>query len=207
MKNYIEINLLDEAKINGFDLWSHLLTQIHLALASIKEIENGKEKSPIGISFPEYQMGKKFGILGSKLRLFALDEITLQKLDAQKWLSRLSDYIHISNIREVPQKVNSHAIFSRHQPKVNKERLVRRYSKRHNVSYEEALKHYESMKEKQIGLPFIRLKSLSGGENFCLWIKKTAIDQPNYQKFTTYGLSNYDKKKEDEKKYSTVPEF
>lgn len=197
MKNYIEINLLDEAKIDPFNLWSQLLTQLHIALASIKEIEDKKEKSPIGISFPEYSMGEKFGVIGSKLRIFAQDEATLQKLDTQKWLSRLTDYIHISDIRKVPTKIHGYAIYNRYQPKVNKERLARRYAKRHNTNYENALKHYEGMNEKKVVLPFIRLKSLSSSNEFCLWIKKEKVDQPNYQKFSTYGLSAV----------STLPEF
>lgn len=198
MKNYIEINLLDEAKIDPFDLWSRLFTQIHLALASIKEIEeNGKEKSLIGISFPEYFMDKKFGIIGSKLRLFAQNESDLQKFDSAKWLGRLTDYIHISGIREVPQKINGYAIFSRHQPKVNKERLARRHAKRHNLDYKAALNHYKDMGDKLVKYPYIKLKSLSSENEFCLWIKKTKTDQPNYQKFSTYGLSSV----------STLPEF
>ncbi len=197
MKNYIEINLLDEAKIDSFDLWSRLFTQIHLALVSIKETEGDKEKSPIGISFPEYFMGEKFGLIGSKLRLFAQNESDLQKLDIQKWLLRLTDYVHVSGIREVPQKINGYAIFNRHQPKVNKERLARRYAKRHNVDYESALKQYESIDNKLIKQPFIKLKSLGSDNEFCLWIKKTSADQAVYKKFSTYGLSSV----------STTPEF
>lgn len=207
MKFYIEIKLNSCEEIPLSLLWEKFFPQIHLGLASIKEIENGKEKSPIGVSFPEYKMGEKFGVIGSKLRLFANDELTLQNFDVQKWLSRLSDYVHISGIREVPQKINGYAIFSRHQPKTNKERLARRYAKRHNVDYESALKHYDNMKEKSVKMPFIKLKSLSKGRDFCLWIQKTAIDQPTYQKFSTYGLSGFDKERLSNKNYSTVPEF
>ncbi|MBU6339043.1 MAG: type I-F CRISPR-associated endoribonuclease Cas6/Csy4 [Rickettsiales bacterium] len=229
MKNYIEITLLDEAEINSFDLWSKLLTQIHLGLTSIKEIEqDGKEKSPIGISFPEYFMGKKFGVLGSKLRLFAKNESDLQKFDSAKWLSRLSDYIHVSNIREVPQKIDGYAIYNRYQPKVNKDRIIRRHQKREeewkniisnpNSDSKEITAAQEKLnkrqqrtnnydKEKPVNEPFIKLKSLNSNKEFCLWIKKTTATQANYQKFSTYGLSNYDKEKIDDKNYSTVPEF
>lgn len=195
MKNYIEITLLPEAKINVFDLWSKLLTQIHLGLVSIQDDD---KKSPVGISFPEYFMGKKFGIIGSKLRLFAMEESDLIRLDAKKWLSRLSDYIHITNIRRLPEKIDGYAIFNRYQPKINKERLARRYAKRHNLTYEEAIKHYENMKKKEvIEYPFIRLKSLSSKNEFRLNIQKTSSQEFHYEKFSTYGLSEI----------STLPEF
>jgi CRISPR-associated endonuclease Csy4 len=198
MKFYHEITIIPNHEVGEHFIWSKLFTQIHLALVSIKEIDqDGIEKSPIGISFPEYFLGEKFGVIGSKLRLFAQSESELQKLNIQKHLSRLSDYIHISGIREVPQKINGYAIYSRHQPKVNKERLARRHAKRHNLSDSEALKHYETMQKKRVDLPFINLKSLSGGNDFCLWIRKNAVNELNYQKFSTYGLSGV----------SSLPEF
>lgn len=218
MKFYYEITVIPNHEVGEHFILSKLFTQIHLGLASIKEIENGKEKSPIGVSFPEYKMGEKFGVIGSKLRLFANDELTLQNFDVQKWLSRLSDYVHISGIREVPQRINGYAIFSRHQPKTNAERLMRRHQKREeewtniiknsNSSPQEIAKAQEKLNKRQqrennydkkqsIKEPFIKLQSLSTGNEFCLWIKKTTRDQPTYQKFSTYGLSNI----------STLPEF
>ncbi|NBV06394.1 MAG: type I-F CRISPR-associated endoribonuclease Cas6/Csy4 [Proteobacteria bacterium] len=198
MKFYHEVTVIPNHEIGENFIWSKLFTQIHLGLASIKEVEkNGKEKSSIGISFPEYFMDKKFGVLGSKLRLFAQSESDLQKLEIQKWLSRLTDYIHVSDIREVPQKINGYAIYNRYQPKVNKERLARRHAKRHNIDYDTALDHYKDMSNKSVMYPYIKLKSLSSENEFCLWIKKTKTDQPSYQKFSTYGLSSV----------STLPEF
>jgi CRISPR-associated endonuclease Csy4 len=226
MKYYIEITLLDEQEENLFKLWSKLFTQIHLGLV---EIKNDQNQSPIGISFPEYFMGEKFGVLGSKLRLFAKDEETLQKFDAKKWLDRLSDYIHLTSIREViPQKISGYAIFSRYQPKINKEKLMRRHQKREEkwksiindpqsepqkivIAQEKLNKRQQRKnnydKEQTVKEPFIKLKSLSQGNEFCLWIKKTKAEQPNYQKFSTYGLSSFDKEKLNNKNYSTIPEF
>jgi len=203
MKFYQEITLLPNHEIGVNFLWSKVFSQIHIALVESKDAQ---EKTPIGISFPEGKFDQKIG-LGAKIRLFAPDEPTLQKFNAQKWLANFSDYIHLTGIREVvPEKITGYAIYSRHQPKVNKERLARRHAKRHNVDYAAALKHYENMEDKRIGLPFIRLKSLSGGENFCLWIKKTAANQPSNNNFTTYGLSNISTK-EFPNRESSVPEF
>lgn len=111
--------------------------------------------------------------LGSKLRLFAKDEANLSRFNANKCLSRLSDYVHCTGIRPVPEKLTGYAIYRREQPKASKERLARRYAKYHKVDYETALNRYSEMPQKTITTPFICLKSLSAGNEFCLWIKKT----------------------------------
>jgi CRISPR-associated endonuclease Csy4 len=215
MKFYHEITVLPNHEIGEYFIWSRLFTQIHLSLVSNQDEE---KKSPIGVSFPEYFMGEKFGVIGSKLRLFAQNESDLKKLDIQKWLLRLTDYIHISGIREVPQKINGYAIYNRLQPKVNKERLMRRHQKRQE-EWKSIISDLQSQpekvaiaqkklsasnqrindynKEKTIKEPFIKLKSLSSDNDFCLWIKKTATNELNYQKFSTYGLSGF----------SSLPEF
>ena len=226
MKNYIEISLLDSAKINSFILWQKLFTQIHLGLVAIQDAQ---KKSPIGISFPEYHIGSKFGCLGSKLRLFAKNEAILQEFDAEKQFSRLFDYVHLTSVSQVPEKLDGYAIYSRYQPKLNGLSLLKRHQNRQekwqeiiknpNSSQQEILQAKENInkskerkinyeKENKIKEPFIRLKSLSNnGREFCLFIKKTEAKQSNCQKFTTYGLSNFDSQKNNHNLFSTVPEF
>lgn len=194
MKYYIEITLIENSDINLFSLWSKVFQQIHLGLV---EMQDEQGRVPIGLSFPEYITGEKFSLLGGKLRLLAKDEVSLSKFNASKWLTRLSDYVHFSSIRPVPEKLIGQAIYQRKQPKTNKERLARRYVKRHDVDYDSALKCYSKMDQKIISTPFIRLKSLSGGNEFCLWIKKTVATEPSSMGFNSYGLSAA----------STVPEF
>jgi CRISPR-associated endonuclease Csy4 len=194
MKHYIEITLIDNSDINLFSLWSKVFQQIHLGLV---EIQDEYDRVPIGLSFPEYVTGEKFSLLGGKLRLLAKDEATLSQFNVTKWLTRLSDYVHCTSIRPVPEKLTGYAIYQREQPKTNKERLARRYAKRHDVDYDSALKCYSAMAHQTITSPFIRLKSLSGGNEFCLWIKKTVVKEPSGMAFSSYGLSAV----------STVPEF
>ena len=206
MRCYQEITLIPNADINRHFLWSKAFQQIHLGLV---ETQNAQKRVPIGLSFPEYKMGEKFGILGSKLRLFAADEAALIRFDADKRLSRLSDYVHCTGIRPVPDAIKGYAVYQREQPKTGRERLARRYAKRHNLDYEAAFngkvelstKHdnatecqrmlmsYSEMPHKTITAPFIQLKSLSSGNTFCLWIKKREIENSVSGTFTTYGLS------------------
>lgn len=194
MKHYIEITLIESSDINLFGLWSKVFQQIHLGLV---EIQDDQGHVAVGISFPDYVTGEKYSVLGGKLRLFGQDEATLIQFNACKWLSRLSDYVHCTSIRPVPEKITGYNIYQRDQPKTNRARLARRYAKRHNVNYETALVLYSEMVHKNITTPFIHLKSLSGNQEFCLWIKKTIVAEPLGTTFSSYGLSAI----------STVPDF
>lgn len=194
MKHYIEITLLPNPDLNLFSLWSKFFQQLHLGLV---ELQDEQKQVPIGVSFPEYLVGDKFSLLGSKCRLFAADQATLESLDIGKWLQRLSDYVHVTSIRPVPSHVTGYAIYQRQQAKTNPESLARRYAKRHQLSFEEAWQKYSSMQPPSISTPFIRLNSLSNGQAFCLWIKKTAVQEAQTGQYSSYGLSAT----------STVPEF
>ena len=213
MRCYLEITLLPNPEVNVYFLWSKVFQQIHLGLV---EIQDERKQVPIGVSFPEYVVGEKFCLLGGKCRLFAQDEATLARFDAPKWLARLSDYVHCTSIRPVPVKLNGYATYRREHAKTNSERLARRYAKRHNLDFETALNgvvelrddstggmayptsfRYCEMPDKRIATPFIRLQSLSNGQGFCLWIKKTLVAEASEAGYSTYGLSAK----------ATVPEF
>lgn len=212
MHCYQEITLLPNSEINLNFLWSKVFQQIHLALV---EMQDEQKRVPIGVGFPDYKIGEKYGVLGSKCRLFAADEATLVWFDAGKWLSRLSDYVHCTSIRPVPEKLAGHAIYRRLQPKINQERLARRYAKRHNLDFETALNgvvrlkqdeaetgyktefRYCDMSHQTVSWPFIRLKSASSGQTLCLWIKKTEVSEALIGSFSSYGLGGA----------ASVPEF
>lgn len=213
MKFYLEITLLPNPEVGIHFLWSKVYQQIHLGLV---EMQDGQGRVPIGVAFPEYVRGDKYGVLGGKLRLFAEHEATLSEFNTRHWLARLSDYVHCTNIRPVPEKLSGYAIYQREQPKTSKERLARRYAKRHGMDLVTALHstidltvkppsdaayktqfRYCEMPQKAVTTPFIRLQSLSGGQTFCLWIKKTVVAGPSGATFSRYGLSAV----------STVPDF
>ena len=213
MNYYQEITLLPNPDINLFSLWSKVYQQIHLGLV---EMQDDQGRVPIGVSFPEYVQGDKYSVLGGKLRLFAEHEATLSQFNACHWLARLSDYVHCTSIRPIPEKLIGYATYQREQPKTNKERLARRYAKRHGMDLATALHstidltvksppdavyktrfRYCDMMQKPVTTPFIRLQSLSNGQTFCLWIKKTVVAEPVETSFSSYGLSAV----------STVPEF
>lgn len=213
MNHYLEITLLHNPDINLFSLWSKVFQQIHLGLVGMQDDQG---RVPIGVSFPDYVVGEKYSVLGGRCRLFARDEATLTRFDAAKCLAQLSDYVHCTSIRPVPEKPKGHAHYCRESPKTNKERLARRYAKRHGMDFETALNdsieltgqasassnykrefRYCEMPQKSISAPFIRMKSLSSDELFCLWINKKTAVEPSGGNYSSYGLSAT----------STVPEF
>lgn len=206
MQFYQEITLIDQAEISPYFIWSKLYTQLHLALVEIKDEKN---QVNIGLSFPQYIFEEKTNqekarvSLGKKLRLFAETESDLKKLNLDKWLGRISDYVHMTAIRNVPKDVKGYAIYKRKSVKSNAEKLARHEEKKGRHSYESALAHYQKFVQ-HTALPYVQIFSHSTQEpssgnkhHFKLFIEKQHIDQPRNQMFSTYGLSST----------STVPEF
>ena len=199
MKFYQEITLIDQAEISPYFIWSKLYAQLHIALA---EHKNANEKGNIGISFPKYiyeqgDEAKKSKVnLGNKLRIFAEDQAALENLNIFQWLKRLTDYVHITSIREVPENIKGYATYSRKQVKTNAERLARHRVKRGDLGFDEALARYSNVVT-TTDLPYIQMKSLTSDKSFKLFIEKKNANQSENQVFSTYGLSSE----------SSVPEF
>lgn len=214
MRFYQEITLIKTPEISPYFIWSKLYTQLHLALV---EQQNLDKMVNIGVSFPEYayqeKEGKEFASLGTKLRIFASSEQELQKLNLNKWLDRLMDYVHIKSIRPIPSNANSYLLVKRYRVTTNLERLTRRFMRRESkrtgreISFEEAQKiqNLRFLEEKKVtlekakahytnplvkDLPFVKIKSLSGEQEFSLLINQQPVDQQQQGSFSTYGLSS-----------------
>ena len=188
MKYYIELTLIPNDETGLPFLWSKLFTQLHLALV---EIQDADAKVPLGVGFVNYRAethnGQTFGTLGSRLRLFAPNEATFQQLNLDKWLARLTDYIHIKSIKPIPEQVGFVTVNrSRAKPPSQKENAA--YAKRRNISEAEALAHYENSNQLK-NLPFIKLKSLTNANDFSLTIEQKPATAPQPGTFSTYGLS------------------
>lgn len=203
MKYYIELMLMPDSEIPLNFLWQKLFKQIHIGLA---ENKNADGASAIGVSFPEYDAAEF--LLGSKLRLFAKDEGALEKLQCEKWLSRLKDYVHIGSIRPVPDIVAGYACFCQLKPKGSNERLARRRARKLGVAYEDALAFFENTKarntskNKHSKLPYINMHSETNGHRFRLFIDLKIEEQQRPGTFSSYGLSSRDADKQ-----ATVPQF
>ena len=185
MMYYQEVVLLPNVDIGVYFLWKKVYQQIHIALVEGKISDT---KSAIGVAFPDYDSNKN--LLGKKLRLFSKNEKLLEQLDCGKWLSRLSDYIHLSGIKHVPQKITGHVCFKQLKFKGNKEKLARRRAKRKAETFEQAMEHFENFKEQYSKLPYINMTSQTNGHRFRLFIEKLTKEQPREGLFSCYGLSS-----------------
>ena len=193
MNYYVDIKLLIDTEITLGFVWKKLYAQIHLALVEVRDENN---LTSIGLGFPKYSNDR---FLGDTLRIFASTKEELEKLNLNRWVARLLDYLTVSDIKEVPTNVTEFVSFRRKQFKTNAERLARRQAKRKNISFEEALKNYENFDEekKKTKLPYINVKSLSSDKELKVFIEKINQIEPKEGLFSTYGLS----------KETTIPWF
>lgn len=192
MNYYVEATLLPGVDVGLYFLWEKVFQQIHKGLVKMKD-PNGKV--PVGLSFPEYSAEKCQ--LGSKVRLFASDKTTLDKLNPKNLLSDYLDYVHLTQERIVPDGVDSYANYKRQQPKTSVERLARRKARREGISKDSALELLKPFQEKRVATPYINMHSKSSRHRFKLFILKHESRSPVDEGFSCYGLSGS----------STVPEF
>ncbi len=192
MKVYQDITLLPADDIGLYFLWEKVYQQLHLALV---EQRVDKNVTDIGIAFPKYSVEPKG--LGNKIRIFAETESRLNQLALSKWLSRLTDYVHLTSIKEVPENIKGYERFVRQQAKATPERAARRAAKKQGISYEQALEVRKHVVPKLPDLPYLKLRSLSKDETFSLFIRHEALTDKTSGLFSTYGLS----------KGGTLPKF
>lgn len=149
MKFYQEIIIIPNHEIDKNFILARLFYLTHLGLVEVAKIGNNPNKSNIAIGFPDYQYSenigtkkdegnkntnnkspakKGFGIIGSRVRLFAKNREDLENFNASSRFSSIIDYVKITEILEVPaSKINSYAVFMRHQEKTNLQKLSKRY--------------------------------------------------------------------------------
>ncbi|MGL5605210.1 MAG: type I-F CRISPR-associated endoribonuclease Cas6/Csy4 [Plesiomonas sp.] len=212
MNYYQEITLLPDADIALGFLWQNVFQQVHIALVEHKV---GSNQSLVAVGFPDYRQARF--PLGSKLRLFAKEQATLEKLDIHSWLTRLEDYVHIKGVKPVPTDV-TYVSFVRKQVK-SPERIERDMQQKATLwaaksgkPLEECLADLEQSKPTVLcSLPFIYLhsqqtkqRSPDKSSKFPLFIQMQQQSTSQYGYFDCYGLSA---KKDSLTALATVPHF
>jgi CRISPR-associated endonuclease Csy4 len=185
MKHYQDITLLPDPETPLYFVWEKVYQQLHLALVEIKQ----DNKVKVGVAFPHYDAEQHQ--LGCKLRLFAPSYELLEKLNMHRWLERLSDYVHISSIKNVPDNITTYAVFKRVQLKTSNARLARRKAKRQGISEQQALASLQGHPEKTSELPYIQIKSHQTEQRFRLVIEQQKVQTSQVTEgFSCYGLSS-----------------
>lgn len=181
MKAYQEITLLPGAEISAGFLWQKLYQPLHMLMV---ESQNKSAEHWISVSFPQYTQKS----LGHKLRVFAQTEEALQNYQLKKVLNKFEDYMHITQIRSVPEGAGL-VVFKRYQSKQKSLSQAKRFAKRNDMALDDAFKLLNQKDPKR--LPFIQLKSLSTGQNVIrIYIQKQDVksdaDYPHV--YNAYGL-------------------
>lgn len=177
MDYYIEFQVLPDLEFSEAILLDALFAKLHKAFVMVKNAN-------IGISFPMENQKS----LGDCLRLHGT-QTALDNLMAKNWLQGLSGYLRQSAIKPIPLNVKYRTI-RRIQTKSNAERLRRRSVAKGWLTAEEAIIKIPSAKEKNLNLPYLKIKSSSTNQAFYLFIQHGTIqDQPVAGEFNSYGLS------------------
>lgn len=179
MMHYLDIYLLPDPEFPSPILMNALCGKLHRMLVEAAE-------RSVGISFPAVRHEQRS--LGGHLRLHGAAE-RLEVLMSRCWLKGMRDYVRTGDLL-IPPQTAKHCVVRRVQPKTNVDRLRRRYAKRHKVHWEEACERIPASVERRVGLPFLRLRSRSTGQTFCLFVEHSPPeDTPIPGMFNSFGLS------------------
>jgi len=178
MDYYLDINILEDPEFTKSILMNALFSKLHRALVEVSQHD-------IGVSFPNAT--KKS--LGDTLRLHG-SQSRLEELEALPWRRGLGDFTSVTKVTHIPS-TNEFCLVKRVHVQSNVDRLRRRAMKRHDLSYEEAVERIPKEAEKQLALPFVRIKSKStGDQQFPLFIQQTITTSKSEEtNFSKYGLS------------------
>ena len=166
---YTDLTILPTSDFSDALLMSTVVQKLHPYFASTNGV--------IGVSFP---LISETG-LGTILRLQSEDDQALHSMPE-------IDFVKSNAVGSVPDDVTPMRV-RRVQFKSSVTRLARRYAARHDVSIEEALKHYSDFDEQRTTLPYITLSSASTGQQFRLFVSAELADESIAGRFTSYGLS------------------
>ena len=182
MQYYKEITLMPPVDIPVHVVFEKVFTNLHHAFVKVKTEHN----SVFAISFPAYTDNT----LGNCIRVFASTEEALKTLEKYLKFYRLSDYLRITRVREVPKHtIKGHSCYVRFQFDGSIHQKARRLAKRHDeISYDEAVKLIKR-KVESIKLPYVKTRSNSTSQQFSLFIQKKCVEGPIEGTFNTYGLS------------------
>lgn len=188
LTHFQEITIIPDPDIAPYFIWSKLFTQLHIALADIK---NNHGIDSIGVSFPDYHYdnkNEKSSKLGLKLRVFAPRQKDLETLNLDHWLARLTDYMHVKGIKDVPtDKITDYVSVHRYRFKPI-ETQVDSLAKKMKISNDEAMAIVAKRKA-ELKLPFIRMYSESNKTHYPLQILQHPCDEKVMGNFNVYGMN------------------
>jgi CRISPR-associated endonuclease Csy4 len=179
MDHFLEVRVLPDPEIPVAQILNVAANRLHIALVSLRA-------NDIGVSFPMFGL-EPIG-LGDRIRLHGTDD-RLTALLKTGSLTSIRDYVAIDEVQPVP-RMSEYRIVRRVQADASVDRIRRRQMRRHGWSEQEARERVPASSERQIALPYLRMKSSSTGQPFRLFIEhQECRPTPVVGQFNAYGLS------------------
>ncbi|HEX7386923.1 MAG TPA: type I-F CRISPR-associated endoribonuclease Cas6/Csy4 [Castellaniella sp.] len=179
--HYVDIELLPDPEFSQPYLLGALYAKLHRALVQL-----GSEHG-IGVSFPGYSVRPRS--LGGILRLHG-GGAELDCLLSTDWLRGMHDHVRSETVHLLPLELE-HRQLCRRQFKTNAERLRRRRMRRKGETRDQAEAAIPDDMERQPDLPYVRMRSSSTSQSFCLFLSLGDPQPEAIQgSFNSYGLSS-----------------
>ncbi|WP_127958207.1 type I-F CRISPR-associated endoribonuclease Cas6/Csy4 [Serratia microhaemolytica] len=176
MDYHLELCVLPDNEFTQTDLLNALYAKLHRVLLPLT---HGR----VGVSFPNYKK-----TLGNCLRLHGTQR-DLQPLMAGEWLQGMRDYIRISPVTPIPDKVRYRTVRRVQSKSAHNKR--RRSVAKGWLTEEQALIRIPDTQQQEIKLPYSEMYSLSTGNRMRLYIQHGAlVDTAVTGEFNAYGLSH-----------------
>ncbi len=184
MDYYIDLLLRADEEVPLYFVRNKVFAKFHKVLCDLNQ-------TSIGISFPKYKikLGDIFRIHGNQNNLNALQQ--------SNWLGGLVGYCQLSDILQIPEKIDGYRTVSRVRQNMSNAKL-RRLIKRGSISESTISDYHSKMLETGLNNPFLELVSRSNGHKHRRYIQFGKLQsQPVTGVFDYFGLS----------KTATVPWF
>lgn len=196
MKYYIELKTYPNPDFTSRKIIEDVFGRLHFIFASI---HFEKKAVPIGVSFPQYTVKVGEWSVGSVIRLFAENKHDLAVFSLSDGLKGFSDYISVSRVQQVPDTVTGYSNYYRkgEHSSIDSPSVLRRYAKRHNISFKDASILFADAPQESNSLPYIMLRSNSTKQRYPFIIQKRLREHHEVGTFNNFGLSST----------TTVPEF
>jgi len=175
--HYVDIIVVPDPETTPEQLLGALYERVHRSLPAAGSV--------LGVSFPGHALSPR--TLGRTLRLHGAAD-TLDKLMQTPWLGGVRDHVRIGAVAVAPADA-PHRLVQRQQFKTSAARIRRRRMRRKGETEQQAATAVPTSMERTPNLPFVRLRSHSTRQTFCLFIAVgPPLSAPVIGQFNAYGL-------------------
>ncbi len=184
MNHYIDLLIQPDDEVPIYFIRNKAYNKLHKILYDMNSHD-------IGVSFPKLKKS-----LGDVIR-FHSSYRSLENIHNNKWLGGLSGYCKLSDILQVPEKIQGYRTISRIRQNMTNSKL-NRIVKRGSISLEDVNSYRVKMLKNSLKNPYLELQSISSDEKYRIYLNFSPVQEVSHGGgFNHFGLS----------KEATVPWF